>query len=97
MLAKTILNVLVGCAAAVEAVATFDNVVVFTPPSNYTAPKTLYARTVELADKSILATWENYSPEPPPVFFPVFKSVDGGQTWKNFSSIHDTQDGWGLR
>lgn len=86
-----------GVASVHAAVATFNNTVVFTPPSTYTAPRTLYARSVELADGSILATWENYSPEPPAVFFPIYKSTNGGQTWANFSSIKDTQNGWGLR
>ncbi|GAB7355791.1 hypothetical protein MBLNU459_g6471t1 [Dothideomycetes sp. NU459] len=81
----------------VAAVTTVTNDVVFSPPSNYLAPKTLYGRSVELADGSILATWENYSPEPPQVYFPIYKSTDGGKTYSGFSSVHDTQNGWGLR
>lgn len=84
-------------AAAVKAIAPFENVVIFSPPDNYLAPKTLYSRTVELADGSILATWENYSPEPPTVHFPIYKSTDGGLNWKEFSSVEDTQNGWGMR
>jgi hypothetical protein len=31
------------------------------------------------------------------VYFPVYKSTDGGQTWKEFSKIQDQVNGWGLR
>lgn len=77
--------------------STFSNVVVFTPPANYTDPQVLYARTVELSGGVLLATWENYSPEPPKVYFPIFESCDGGETWKEISKIQDTVNGWGLR
>jgi hypothetical protein len=77
--------------------STFSNVTVFTPPSNYTDPQVLYARTVELENGVLLATWENYSPEPPLVYFPIFESCDGGETWKEISRIHDQVNGWGLR
>ena len=40
-----------------------SNNVIFAPPSDYLDPQVLYARTVELANGDILATWENYSPE----------------------------------
>lgn len=83
--------------SAAAAQSTFSNNVVFSPPSNYDAPKTLYARSAELTDGSILATWENYSPEPPLVHFPIYKSTDGGKTYSSFSTIEDTQNGWGLR
>ncbi|KUJ14632.1 glycoside hydrolase family 93 protein [Mollisia scopiformis] len=77
--------------------STFTNVTVFVPPSNYTDPQVLYARTVELEGGVLLATWENYSPEPPPVYFPIFKSVNGGETWKEISKVQDQVNGWGLR
>ncbi|KAH8661479.1 glycoside hydrolase family 93 protein [Tricladium varicosporioides] len=77
--------------------STFSNVTVFTPPSTYTDPRVLYARTVELPDGVLLATWENYSPEPPLVYFPIYRSTDGGQTWKEISRIQDTVNNFGLR
>ncbi|RDW84913.1 glycoside hydrolase family 93 protein [Coleophoma cylindrospora] len=77
--------------------STFSNVTIFTPPANYTDPRTLYARTVELENGVLLATWENYSPEPPLVYFPIYKSTDGGETWKMISKITDQVNGWGLR
>ena len=77
--------------------STFNNTVVFVPPANYTDPRVLYARTVELEGGVLLATWENYSPEPPLVYFPIFKSVDGGESWKEISKVTDQVNGWGLR
>jgi hypothetical protein len=60
-------------------------------------PRVLYARTVELEGGVLLATWENYSPEPPLVYFPIFRSIDGGETWKQISKVTDQVNGWGLR
>ncbi|KAF7560653.1 hypothetical protein G7046_g3506 [Stylonectria norvegica] len=79
------------------AARTFSNKVIFDPPDNYTDPQVLYARPLELSDGSLLATWENYSPEPPNVWFPIVKSRDGGRTWKEISKVKDTVNGWGLR
>ncbi|KAK9466116.1 BNR Asp-box repeat domain protein [Lipomyces arxii] len=73
------------------------NITVFDPPENYNLPRTLYARAIELKDGTLLATWENYSPEPPLVYFPIFKSKDQGKTWKHISNVTDTVNGWGLR
>jgi hypothetical protein len=79
--------------------ATFAQREVFTPPSNanWTDPKVLYARSAQLKDGSLIATWENYSPEPPLVYFPIFHSADGGYTWTERSRVQDTVNGWGLR
>ncbi|KAM0553245.1 hypothetical protein ACHAPJ_007534 [Fusarium lateritium] len=76
---------------------TFSNVEIFDPPSNYRDPQTLYARPLELSDGTLLGTWENYSPEPPNVYFPIVKSTNGGKTWKEISRVKDTQNNWGLR
>ncbi|KAI9730552.1 MAG: hypothetical protein M1834_005793 [Cirrosporium novae-zelandiae] len=76
---------------------TFDPVTVFTPPSDYNSPYVLYARTVQLTNGDLLSTWENYSPEPPLVYFPIFKSTDGGETWTHISNITDQANGWGMR
>lgn len=78
---------------------TFARRVVFTPPSNanWTDPRVLYARSAQLPNGDLLATWENYSPEPPKVYFPIFKSTDQGYTWSELSRVQDTQNGWGLR
>lgn len=74
---------------------TFSRRVVFTPPSNYTTPRVLYARTAQFKDGTLLATWENYSPEPPPVYFPIFQSTDGGYSWNEISRVQDTANGYG--
>ena len=80
-----------------QAPSTFANVTVYVPGANYTDPKTLYARTAQLPNGDILATWENYSPEPPPVYFPIYKSTDNGFTWSKLSEVHDQVYGYGLR
>lgn len=73
------------------------NVTIFTPPSDYNIPRTLYARNEQLPNCDLLATWENYSPEPPLVYFPIYRSKDYGKTWSNVSEVHDTANGFGLR
>ena len=88
---------LVSVVAAVPAKApsTFERRVVFEPPANanWTDPRVLYARSAQLPNGDLLATWENYSPEPPLVYFPIFKSTDQGYTWKELSRVQDTQNG----
>jgi hypothetical protein len=96
----TFLSVLYSIAPLVSAQvapSTFSRRVVFTPPSTYTDPRVLYARTAQLPDGDLLATWENYSPEPPKVYFPIYKSSDNGYTWKELSRVQDQGYGWGLR
>jgi len=76
---------------------TFINDTIFAAPADYTSPGVLYARTVELEGGVILATWENYSPEPPLVYYPIYKSVDGGMTWTHISNVTDQVNDWGMR
>lgn len=83
-----------------ESTATVSDLVVFSPPSDagWTDPRVLYARAVALQDgKTLLATWENYSPEPPLVYFPIYRSTDAGATWAEIGRVEDTENGWGLR
>ncbi|KAG2417599.1 hypothetical protein HFD88_008818 [Aspergillus terreus] len=75
----------------------YNNSLLFQPPSNYTIPRTLYPRNEQLPNGDLLATWENYSPEPPAVYFPIYRSTDHGQTWSELSQVHDTANGLGLR
>ncbi|KAI1821762.1 glycoside hydrolase family 93 protein [Xylaria intraflava] len=79
--------------------ATVSNVVIFSPPSDagWTNPGVLYARAVQLKSGALLATWENSSPEPPKVYFPIYKSDDDGKSWTLISKVQDTVNGWGLR
>lgn len=73
--------------------------VLYVPPATYTDPEVLYARTVELtlSNNILLATWENYSPEPPLVYFPIWRSTDHGASWKHISNVTDQVNDWGLR
>ncbi|KAF6817790.1 hypothetical protein CPLU01_06886 [Colletotrichum plurivorum] len=83
-----------GFASALE---TFERNLIFQPPENYTDPRVLYPRTVQLEDGRLLGTWENYSPEPPLVWFPIYESLDGGLTWEEVGQVHDQANNWGLR
>ena len=75
------------------------NAKIFSAPSNYTLPRVLYARAVLHPDqqRTLLATWENYSPQLPLVYAPIYRLVDGGATWHAYSTITDQVNGWGLR
>lgn len=73
----------------------FTNNAVFWPPSSYPSWRTLYARTLQLPDESLLITWEDYPPEP--LYFPIYRSKDGGATWSEYSRVYDQVNGWGLR
>ncbi|KAH8648389.1 glycoside hydrolase family 93 protein [Xylariales sp. PMI_506] len=97
MLPSAALLALVAASRVASALRTIDQELIFQPPSNYTDPQVLYARTVELSDGRLLATWENYSPEPPPVYFPIYESLDDGRTWAEISKVTDQVNGWGLR
>lgn len=75
-----------------------SNVTVFQPPLDYTVPRTLYARTLQLTSGVFLATWENYGPNNNSYpYFPIYQSFDSGLTWSLRSQVYDTQNGWGLR
>ncbi|KAE8361171.1 hypothetical protein BDV27DRAFT_31353 [Aspergillus caelatus] len=80
-----------------ETPTTFSEVTIFSPPSDYVIPRTLYARNLQLPNGDLLATWENYSPEPPAVYFPIYRSTDSGKTWSELSRVEDTANGLGLR
>jgi hypothetical protein len=75
----------------------FSDITIYTPPTSYTSSGTLYARTVQLPNGDLLATWENYSPEPPKVYFPIYRSTNGGHSWSYLSKVTDQVNGWGLR
>lgn len=76
-----------------------DSVLIFDPPSNYTVPRTLYARTLQLKESgTLLATWENYGPNNNTFpYFPIYESNDGGETWTERTKVYDQVNGWGLR
>jgi hypothetical protein len=91
------LIVAASAAPTEHAFSTFSNLTIFVPPANYTDPGTLYARTVELEDGVLLATWENYSPEPPLVYAPIFRSTNGGESWTEIAKVMDQVNNFGLR
>jgi hypothetical protein len=73
-----------------------DVTTIFSPPSSYKIPRVLYARTLLLREENtILATWENYGPEPP--YFPIYQSKNDGHTWTEIGRVKDSENGWGLR
>ncbi|KAM0208078.1 hypothetical protein ACHAQD_011780 [Fusarium lateritium] len=74
---------------------TFNEVLLFDPPPTNTGPGVLYARSIQLQDKSILATFENYEKEPPT--FPIYKSADFGRSWDQISEVVDTHREFGMR
>ncbi|RAK82027.1 Oligoxyloglucan reducing end-specific cellobiohydrolase [Aspergillus fijiensis CBS 313.89] len=79
-------------------ITTYSETVIFDPPSNYTIPRTLYARTLELPSGVLLSTWENYSGDTDGlVYFPIYRSTDHGATWKEISRVEDTHNKIGLR
>ncbi|KAL0934957.1 bnr asp-box repeat domain protein [Colletotrichum truncatum] len=82
-----------------QASGTVSNKVIFSPPSNagWVDPRVLYARALQLDSGDLIATWENYSPEPPIVYFPIWRSSDGGNTWAEIGRVQDQVNGWGLR
>ncbi|KAF8915868.1 BNR/Asp-box repeat protein [Mucidula mucida] len=104
MLSLAPLLLLLGsaCVYALDYVPPYSRVTIFAPPSSYTVPRTLYARTLLIPqdgddENVLLATWENYSPEPPLVWFPIYRSNDLGQTWEHISNVTDDVNGWGMR
>ncbi|GAB0134179.1 hypothetical protein EsDP_00002561 [Epichloe bromicola] len=86
---------------SVDRQATRDHEVIrrpiFNPPADYPTPRTLYGRTVQLHDGTLLATWENHSPEPPMAYLLIYRSKDKGTTWEPYSKVTDQVNGWGLR
>ncbi|KAH7006929.1 hypothetical protein EDB80DRAFT_453663 [Ilyonectria destructans] len=73
----------------------FNDNGVFYPSKNATSWRTLYGRTLQLPDKSILLSWEDYDPDATFTYFPIWKSTDGGASFKYFSRVDDQVNGWG--
>ncbi|KAJ9119793.1 hypothetical protein QFC24_005505 [Naganishia onofrii] len=89
--------------ASVAAVPIMGPVTIYTPPTDYTNERTLYARAIQLEHQKsdnglILSTWENYSPaNEGPTYFPIYSSTNNGKKWSNYSSVHDQVNGVGLK
>ncbi|KAH7146328.1 hypothetical protein EDB81DRAFT_651383 [Dactylonectria macrodidyma] len=73
----------------------YNNNPVFKPKQEATSWRTLYGRTLQLPDKSLLLSWEDYDPDSALTYFPIWKSTDGGASYKNFSRVDDQVNGWG--
>lgn len=69
---------------------------VFYPLENATSWRTLYARTLQLPDDSLLLTWEDYDPDVALAYWPIHRSTDGGATFSALSRVEDQVNGWGL-
>ncbi|KAH7075740.1 hypothetical protein BKA63DRAFT_413624 [Paraphoma chrysanthemicola] len=82
-------------AAAPAAWTNFNDNGVFYPDQAATSWRTLYGRTLQLPDKSLLLSWEDYDPKAAMTYFPIYKSTDGGATFQNFSRVNDQINGWG--
>lgn len=69
----------------------FDNVTIFTAPSNWSSHQTSYARTLILSqnceeDNVLLATWA-FSPPGRP-YAPIYESKDGGLSWNESAKVY---------
>lgn len=73
----------------------FNNNAVFYPNQSATSWRTLYARTLQLSDNSILLSWEDYDPTVTLTYWPIYKSTDGGASFQPFSRVQDQVNGWG--
>ncbi|KAF5662339.1 hypothetical protein FCIRC_11558 [Fusarium circinatum] len=73
----------------------FNDNAVFMPKKEATSWRTLYGRTVQLPDNSLLLSWEDYSPDTKLTYFPIYKSTDGGASYQSFSRVDDQVNGWG--
>jgi hypothetical protein len=78
-----------------------SNVTIFQPPASWASQSTSYARVLFLdkhceTSKVLLTTWTQ-SP-PGEVYFPVYKSIDGGRSWEEVSRIYfnETKTGGAL-
>ena len=69
---------------------TFDNVTVYTAPSNWKSRGTLYGRVVLLNqncenDSVLLSTWTVSAPNK--TYLPIYKSNDLGRSWTELSKV----------
>ncbi|GIZ49984.1 hypothetical protein CKM354_001299900 [Cercospora kikuchii] len=68
---------------------------VFYPSQNAESWRTLYARSLQLPDKSLLLSWEDYDPTVKLTYWPVYRSTDGGVSFRELSRVEDQVNGWG--
>ena len=80
---------------AAEPWTNFNDNAVFMPKQEATSWRTLYGRTLQLPDMSLLLSWEDYDPDATLTYFPIYKSTDGGASYQPFSRVEDQVNGWG--
>jgi hypothetical protein len=74
---------------------------IYSPSEKATpTPGTLYSRVIELkhsstSNGSLLVTFEQYSFDTP--VFPIYRSMDQGESWTLHSNVSDTKNNWGMR
>ena len=86
--------------AAPAVFSTFTRNPVYYPLQNAPLWRVAYARALQLSDKSLILTWEDYPYGESATnldTFKILRSTDGGATWANLSQVADTQNGWGMR
>lgn len=69
---------------------------VFYPQQDATSWRTLYARTCQLPDGSLLLAWEDYDPDVEKAYIPIYHSTDGGASFSSVTRVEDQVNGWGL-
>lgn len=67
----------------------------YTPPSDAPKPGALYPRAIQATNGKMYATFEQYTSGI--ASFPIFESLDNGQTWKKVGDVKDTKMSWGMR
>ncbi|KAI7107259.1 hypothetical protein KC340_g10490 [Hortaea werneckii] len=68
---------------------------VFFPSRDAESWRTLYARSLQLPDDSLLLSWEDYTPDLELTSWPIQRSTDGGATFLPLSRVEDTAHGVG--
>ncbi|KAI7205554.1 hypothetical protein KC316_g179 [Hortaea werneckii] len=68
---------------------------VFFPSPDADSWRTLYARSLQLPDDSLLLSWEDYTPDLELTSWPNHRSTDGGATFSPLSRVEDTAHGVG--
>lgn len=84
-----------GRAATPQPWTNFNDNGIFYPSQDATSWRTLYGRTIQLPDQSLLLSWEDYSPNTELTYFPIYKSTDGGASFEALSKVEDQVNGWG--
>lgn len=96
MMAATCIGVALMVAVLLPSSAmAYGQSTMYTPPAGVPAPGALYARAMQASNGKMYATFEQYTTGV--ASFPIFESLDNGQTWKKVGDVKDTHKGWGMR